>query len=151
MKLLGFKAWEQFHILGAPKNENYWKLYFYCSICSTNYQYLAVCVCVSADKFRTNTTAKGHCSCLAAVKYRIETRSQIQRKTWWMGPNAVTDYNLTLRRLQNRLQRIYHGQPCARVGLNPMPETTDYILQSGTQDLVSSSIINSVLYLYFPF
>jgi hypothetical protein len=27
-------------------------------------------------------------------------------------------------RLQSRLQHIYHGQPYARVDLNPMPETT---------------------------
>ncbi len=39
-----------------------------------------------------------------------------------MGPYAVVDYNLTLSRLQSRLQHIYHRQPYARV---------DFILQSG--------------------
>ncbi len=37
-----------------------------------------------------------------------------------MQPYAGIDYNLTLCPLQNRL--IYHGQPYARVDLNPMPE-----------------------------
>jgi hypothetical protein len=36
----------------------------------------------------------------------------------WMGPYAVVDY------LQSRLRHIYHGQPYARVDLNPMPEPT---------------------------
>jgi hypothetical protein len=39
-----------------------------------------------------------------------------------MGPYAGIDYNLTLSPLQSRLQHIYHGQPYARVYLNPMPE-----------------------------
>ncbi len=37
---------------------------------------------------------------------------------------AGVDYNLTLFRLQSRLQQIYHGQPYARVDLNPMQELT---------------------------
>jgi hypothetical protein len=41
-----------------------------------------------------------------------------------MGIYAEADYNLPLRRLQSRLQHIYHGQPYARVDLNPMPEST---------------------------
>jgi hypothetical protein len=41
-----------------------------------------------------------------------------------MGPYAVIHYHLTLSRLQSRLQHIYHGQPNARVDLNPMPEST---------------------------
>jgi hypothetical protein len=41
-----------------------------------------------------------------------------------MGPYAVSDYKLTLSRLLSPLQRIYHGQPYARVDLNPMPEST---------------------------
>jgi hypothetical protein len=41
-----------------------------------------------------------------------------------MRPYAVVDYNLTLYGLQSRLQHIYHGQPYARVDLNPMPELT---------------------------
>ncbi len=39
-----------------------------------------------------------------------------------MGPYARVDYNLNLCRLQNRLQHMYHGQPYARIDLNPMPE-----------------------------
>jgi hypothetical protein len=41
-----------------------------------------------------------------------------------MGPFAGVDCNLTLGRLQSRIQRLYHGQLCARVDLNPMPEST---------------------------
>jgi hypothetical protein len=41
-----------------------------------------------------------------------------------MGPYAVVDYNLTLSRLQGRLQYIYHGHPYARVDLNSVPEST---------------------------
>ncbi len=37
---------------------------------------------------------------------------------------AGVDYNLTLCPLQIRLQHIYHGQPFARVDLNPIPEST---------------------------
>jgi hypothetical protein len=40
------------------------------------------------------------------------------------GPYARVDYNLTLCPLQSRLQRIYHGQPYARVYRNPKPEST---------------------------
>ena len=40
-----------------------------------------------------------------------------------MGPYAEVAYNLSLP-LQSRLQHIYHGQPYARVDLNPMPEST---------------------------
>jgi hypothetical protein len=40
-----------------------------------------------------------------------------------MGPYAVVDTNLTLR-LLSPLQHIYHGQPYARIDLNPMPEST---------------------------
>jgi hypothetical protein len=47
-----------------------------------------------------------------------------------MGPNARVYYNLTLYRLQSRLQQIYHGQPYARVDLNFNP-------QSGTLALAS--------------
>jgi hypothetical protein len=41
-----------------------------------------------------------------------------------MGPCAGVDYNLTLCLLQSRLQHIYHGQPYARVDLNPMSAST---------------------------
>jgi hypothetical protein len=46
-----------------------------------------------------------------------------------MGPYAGADYNLTLCPLQSRLQHIYHGQPYARVDLNPLPESTFYPTQ----------------------
>jgi hypothetical protein len=36
-----------------------------------------------------------------------------------MGPYAGFDSNFTLCPLQSRLQLIYHGQPYARVDLNP--------------------------------
>ncbi len=41
------------------------------------------------------------------------------------GTYAGVDYNLTLCPVQSRLQHIYHehGQPYARVNLNPMPES----------------------------
>jgi hypothetical protein len=39
------------------------------------------------------------------------------KKTWCMGPHAGVDYNLTLCRLQSRLQHMYHGQTYARVDL----------------------------------
>jgi hypothetical protein len=41
-----------------------------------------------------------------------------------LSPYAGVDYNLTLCQLQSRLQHIYHGQPFARVDLNPIPEST---------------------------
>jgi hypothetical protein len=41
-----------------------------------------------------------------------------------MGTYTGINYNLTLCPLQSRLQHIYHGQPYARVDLNPMPEST---------------------------
>ncbi len=47
-----------------------------------------------------------------------------------MGPYAGVDYDLTLCPLQSRLQIIYHGQPYARVDLNPMPESTLTLCQS---------------------
>ncbi len=50
-------------------------------------------------------------------------RGRIQRKTWCTGPHAGVDKNLTLCPLQSRLQHIYHGQPYARVDLNPMPQS----------------------------
>jgi hypothetical protein len=57
---------------------------------------------------------------------RYHIRGRIQRKTWCMRPYiyAGDDYNLTLCPFQSRLQHIYHGQPYARVDLNPMPEST---------------------------
>jgi hypothetical protein len=44
------------------------------------------------------------------------------KKNGCMGPYAGVDYNLTLCRLQSRLQHIYHGQP--------MPELTLTLCQS---------------------
>ena len=40
------------------------------------------------------------------------------KKTWCMGPYAGVEYNLTLCRLQNRLQHMHHGQPYAESTLN---------------------------------
>ncbi len=59
-------------------------------------------------------------------KYRIFLThwGRIQRETWCMGPYAGADYNLTLCLLQSRLQHIQHGQPYAKVDLNPVPEST---------------------------
>ncbi len=45
---------------------------------------------------------------------------------------AGVDYNLSLCRLQSRLQNIYYGQPYARV---------DFIAQSGAMNLFSASFI----------
>jgi hypothetical protein len=49
-----------------------------------------------------------------------------KEKTWCIGPCVGVDYNLTLCSLQSRLQHIYHGQPYARVDLNPTSESTLY-------------------------
>jgi hypothetical protein len=53
-----------------------------------------------------------------------------------MGPYAGVDYNLTLCPLQSRLKHIFHGQPYARVDLNPMSEST-LSPQSETLDFAS--------------
>jgi hypothetical protein len=53
----------------------------------------------------------------------LEIWGRIQRKTWFMGPYAGADYNLTLCSLQNRHKHIFHAQPYARVEFNPMPES----------------------------
>jgi hypothetical protein len=57
-----------------------------------------------------------------AVKSSFETGycGRIQRQTWCVG----VDCNLTLYPLQSRLQHIFHGQPYARVDLNPVSEST---------------------------
>jgi hypothetical protein len=47
--------------------------------------------------------------------------------------------------LQSRLQHIYHGQPYARVDLNPMPEST-LSPQSGTLDSASDGPLVFVLH-----
>jgi hypothetical protein len=60
-----------------------------------------------------------------------------------MGPYAGgADYNLTLWPHQSRPQHLYHGQPYARVELNPMPESTLYppsqglfLKESATSDM----------------
>ncbi len=83
---------------------------------------------------------------------RSRSRGRIQRKTWCMGPYAGADYNLTVCPLQSRLQHIYHGQPNARVDLNPMPGSILTLCQgrlyppvrdlalSPTQDLASAQL-----------
>jgi hypothetical protein len=48
-----------------------------------------------------------------------------------MGPYARADYNVTLCPLLSRLQHIYHGQPYARVDLNPVPESNLTLCQIG--------------------
>ncbi len=52
----------------------------------------------------------------ALHKYLKVARSWIQRKAWYVGPYAGVDYNLTLCRLQSRLQHHTMG--------NPSPEST---------------------------
>jgi hypothetical protein len=52
-----------------------------------------------------------------------------------MGSYDGVDYN-TLCPLQIRFQRIYHGQPNARLDLNPNARV-DFICQSWTLDLAS--------------
>ncbi len=47
---------------------------------------------------------------------------RIQRKAWCMGLYAGVDY-ITSPYVPSRVH-IYHGQPYARVDLNPMPEST---------------------------
>jgi hypothetical protein len=51
-------------------------------------------------------------------------RDNVQKETWCMKSYDGVDYKLTLCRLQSRLQNIYHGQPYARVDLDPIPEST---------------------------
>ncbi len=60
----------------------------------------------------------------------IYLRGRIQRKTWCLGLYAGDDYNLALCPFHSRLQHIYHGQPYAKVDLNPMPESTLTLCQS---------------------
>ncbi len=56
---------------------------------------------------------------------QTEAESKDKHGVWdLMGPYTGVDYNLTLCPLHSRLQHIYHGQPYARVDLNPMPEST---------------------------
>jgi len=43
---------------------------------------------------------------------------------WTVGPYAGFYNSLTLCPFQCQLQHIYHGQPYARVNLNPVPEST---------------------------
>jgi hypothetical protein len=60
---------------------------------------------------------------IAHYVFLRDVLSRIPRKTkkpWCMGPYARVDFNLNLCPLQSRLQHIYHGQPYARVDLNPM-------------------------------
>jgi hypothetical protein len=65
-----------------------------------------------------------------------------------MGPYAGVDYyNLTLCPLQSRLQHIYHGQPYARVDLNPMPEST----LSPSQGFWIWPLVSSWVFHYFLF
>jgi hypothetical protein len=65
--------------------------------------------------------------------------AEFKEKHGVMGPYTGVDYNLTLCPLQSRLQHIYHGQPYAKVDLNPMLGST-LSPQSGTLDLASVCI-----------
>jgi hypothetical protein len=49
------------------------------------------------------------------------TEAESKEKQWCMGTQMPLPYNLALSPLQSRLQHIYHGQPYARVDLNPVP------------------------------
>ncbi len=85
----------------------------------------------SCFKQQLNTCERSCFACNTAITivsggwvgcfYCEETWGRIQRK---IGPHAGVDSNLPLFRLQSRLQHIYHGQPYARVDLNPLPEST---------------------------
>ncbi len=48
-------------------------------------------------------------------------RALKEKNAWYV---RMPELNLTLCRLQSRLQHICHGQSYARVDLNPMPEST---------------------------
>jgi hypothetical protein len=39
----------------------------------------------------------------------LATEAESKEKTWWIGPSARVDNNLTICPLQSRLQHIYHG------------------------------------------
>ncbi len=57
------------------------------------------------------------------VSNQTEAESKDKHGVWdLMWPYAGVDYVLTLCPLLSPLQNIYHGQPYARVDLNPMPE-----------------------------
>ncbi len=53
----------------------------------------------------------------------------IQRETWCMGSFTGVDFNLTLCRLQSRLQHMYNARPYARVDLKGSL-TRDFRLQT---------------------
>jgi hypothetical protein len=58
------------------------------------------------------------------IDYRgTEAESKEKHGVWEPMPELTT-YNLTLCPHHSRLQHIYHGQPCARVDLIPLPEST---------------------------
>jgi hypothetical protein len=62
------------------------------------------------------------CAAAQVALQRPNPKKNIVWRVW--DPYAGVDYNLTLCPLQGRLQHIYHGKHYARVGLNPMPEST---------------------------
>ncbi len=55
---------------------------------------------------------------------KVEAQSKEKHGLLDGGPYAVVYYSLTLCPLQGQLQHIYHGQPYARVNLNPVLEST---------------------------
>ncbi len=50
----------------------------------------------------------------------MKTVPESKEKTWYMGPYAGVDYNLTF----GQLQHIYHGQAYAKTDLYPMLVST---------------------------
>ncbi len=79
-----------------------------------------------------------------------EAESKVKHGVY-MGPYAGADYNLTLCPHQSRLEHIYHGQPYARVDLNPMPESTSTLCQSRPQPYDRVDFIHqSGTWIFFP-
>jgi hypothetical protein len=64
------------------------------------------------------------------TQLRAEAESKEKHGIWDPLTVLTADYNLTLCPLLSRILHIYHGQPYARVDLNPMPEATLTLRQS---------------------
>ncbi len=76
---------------------------------------------------------------------------RMKRKTWFMGPNAGVDCNLTLCRLQSQLQ-VYNIFTMGNhaVDLNPMPEWTlvpSHVVRIWPLIFYSYTLYSSVLYI----
>jgi hypothetical protein len=68
--------------------------------------------------------------------YHLFPEAESKEKQWFMEPYVGVNHNLTVCRLQSRLKHIYHGQPHARVDLNPILESTLTLCQSQLYPLV---------------